>query len=134
MGGKMNQNQSLYDEIGGQETVNQLVDEFYPRVYEDEELKPLFEGNDIEEIKRKQRMFLPQFLGGPTFYSDEFGPPAMPSRHQTFEITLKQAECWLNCMKEALKAIDLYDTPAGQEFYEKLTKVAPLMVSRQETN
>lgn len=44
---------TLYTEIGGQETIDKLVEAFYPRVYEDEELSPLFEG-DIDEIKRKQ--------------------------------------------------------------------------------
>jgi hemoglobin len=42
---------SLYIEIGGQETIDKLVEAFYPRVYADEELRPLFEG-DMEEIKR----------------------------------------------------------------------------------
>jgi hemoglobin len=62
---------TLYTEIGGQETFDKLVNAFYPRVYADKELRPLFEG-DMEEIKRKQRMFLPQFLGGPARYSQEF--------------------------------------------------------------
>jgi hemoglobin len=44
----------LYDEIGGQETIDKLVDAFYPRVYADEDLSPLFQG-DMEEIKRKQK-------------------------------------------------------------------------------
>ena len=77
---------TLYSEIGGQETIDKLVDAFYPRVYADPELRPLFEG-DMEEIKRKQRMFLPQFLGGPALYSQEFGPPAMRERHLPFEVT-----------------------------------------------
>lgn len=123
---------TLYDEIGGQETINKLVDAFYPRVYADEELRPLFEG-DIEEIKRKQRMFLPQFLGGPTLYSNEFGPPAMKERHVPFEITPKRAKCWLNCMKEAFKEVGIYDTPAGNAFYARLTQVAAIMVNSPDT-
>lgn len=118
----------LYNEIGGQETINKIVDAFYPRVYADEELRPLFEG-DMDEIKRKQRMFLPQFLGGPALYSQEFGPPAMRERHLPFEITPRRAQCWLNCMKEAFKEVGLYDTPAGMAFYERLTQVAGIMVN-----
>jgi hemoglobin len=60
---------TLYSEIGGQETIDKLVAAFYPRVYADPELRPLFEG-DMEEIMRKQRMFLPQFLG---IFGKEFG-------------------------------------------------------------
>ncbi|MFN7249547.1 MAG: globin [Anaerobacillus sp.] len=119
---------SLYTEIGGQETIDKLVDAFYPRVYADEELRPLFEG-DIDEIKRKQRMFLPQFLGGPALYSQEFGPPAMRERHLPFEVTPKRAQCWLKCMKEAFKEVGLFNTPAGTAFYARLTQVAQIMVN-----
>lgn len=132
MGGKMESNfTTLYTEIGGQETIDKLVDAFYPRVYADKELRPLFEG-DMEDIKRKQRMFLPQFLGGPALYSQEFGPPAMKARHLPFEVTPKRAQCWLNCMKEAFKEIDLYDTPAGMAFYDRLTQVASIMVNSSD--
>jgi hemoglobin len=119
---------SLYSEIGGQETIDKLVDAFYPRVYDDSELRPLFEG-DMEEIKRKQRMFLPQFLGGPALYSQEFGPPAMRERHLPFEVTPRRAQCWLRCMKEAFQEIGLDQNPAGLAFYDRLTQVAGIMVN-----
>lgn len=119
---------SLYTEIGGQETIDKLVDAFYPRVYADKDLRPLFEG-DMEEIKRKQRMFLPQFLGGPALYSQEFGPPAMRHRHLPFEVTPKRAQCWLRCMKEAFQEIGLDTNPAGMAFYGRLTQVAAIMVN-----
>ncbi|WP_442600205.1 globin domain-containing protein [Neobacillus sp. D3-1R] len=119
---------SLYSEIGGQETIDQLVEAFYPRVYADNDLAPLFEG-DMDEIKRKQRMFLPQFLGGPALYSMEFGPPAMRDRHLPFEVTPKRARAWLRCMKEAFEEIGLFDNPAGPAFYDRLTQVAGIMVN-----
>lgn len=119
---------SLYSEIGGQETIDKLVDAFYPRVYADKELRPLFEG-DMEEIKRKQRLFLPQFLGGPALYSQEFGPPAMRDRHLAHEVTPRRAQCWLRCMKEAFQEIGLFENPAGVAFYDRLTQVAAIMVN-----
>jgi len=124
---------SLYSEIGGQETLDKLVHAFYPRVYADEELKPLFEG-DMEGIQRKQRMFLSQFLGGPPLYSEEFGPPAMRQRHLPFEITPKRAERWLACMRGAFDEIGLSDTPAGAAFYDRLTQVAKIMVNSPGEN
>ncbi|MGJ7911865.1 globin [Neobacillus sp. LXY-1] len=122
---------SLYTEIGGQETINKLVEAFYPRVYDDPDLAPLFEG-DMEEIKRKQRMFLPQFLGGPALYSAEFGPPAMRERHLPFEVTPKRAKAWLGCMKEAFHEIGLDENPAGLAFYDRLTQVAGIMVNSSD--
>lgn len=119
---------TIYEEIGRQETIDKLVNAFYPRVYADPELRPLFEG-EMEEIKRKQRMFLPQFLGGPALYSQEFGPPAMRGRHLPFEVTPRRAACWLRCMKEAFEEIGLDQQPAGQAFYDRLTQVAGIMVN-----
>lgn len=119
---------TLFTEIGGAETIDKLVNAFYPRVYADEDLSPLFKG-DIEEIKRRQRMFLSQFLGGPALYSQEFGPPAMRERHLPFEITPKRATCWLRCMKEAFHEIGLDKHPAGAAFYDRLTQVAGIMIN-----
>lgn len=123
---------TIYEEIGGRETIDKLVDAFYPRVYKDEDLIPLFQG-DIEEIKRKQHMFLSQFLGGPALYSMEFGPPAMRARHMPHEVTPKRARAWLRCMKEAFHEIGLDQNPAGQAFFDRLTQVAGIMINSPDT-
>ncbi|GLB60698.1 globin domain-containing protein [Cytobacillus sp. NCCP-133] len=127
----MQEFKTLFEEIGGSETIEKLVDAFYPRVYADPILSPLFEG-DMEEIKRKQRMFLTQFLGGQPLYSQEFGPPAMKQRHMPFEITPKRAERWLGCMKEAFKETGLEQNPASALFYDRLMQVAAIMVNSKE--
>lgn len=122
--------QTLFHEIG-EENINQLVEVFYPKVYKDPDLSPLFEG-DMQEIMRKQRMFLTQFLGGPPLYSQEFGPPAMKHRHIPFPITPHRAQCWLRCMGEAFKEVGIADTPAGKAFYERLKQVAAIMINTEE--
>ncbi len=124
--------QTLYDQIG-EDIINQLVDAFYPKVYADPDLSPLFQG-DMSEIMRKQRMFLTQFLGGPPLYSQEFGPPAMRHRHLPFEITPKRAECWLRCMGQAFEEVGLDKQPAGEPFYNRLKQVAAIMVNSAENN
>ncbi len=124
----MQEFKTLFEEIGGTEAIEKLVEAFYPRVYADPILSPLFEG-DMEEIMRKQRMFLTQFLGGPPLYSQEFGPPAMKQRHMPFEITPQRAERWLNCMKEAFNEAGLDKNPASSLFYDRLIQVAAIMVN-----
>jgi hemoglobin len=119
--------QTLYSEIGPSK-IDDVVKAFYPKVYADPNLSPLFEG-DINEIMRKQRMFLTQFLGGPPLYSQEFGPPAMRHRHLPFEITVERAESWLRCMGEALEEVGLRGDPAGEMFYSRLKQVAAIMVN-----
>ncbi|HHY74799.1 MAG TPA: globin [Bacillus bacterium] len=116
-----------YELLGGEETIQKLVIAFYPKVYANPILSPLFEG-DMQEIMRKQKMFLTQFLGGPTLYSDEFGPPAMRARHLPFEITPTRRKAWLACMKEAMDDIGL-EGPMRHAFYERLEQVAEIMVN-----
>lgn len=122
--------QTLYQQIGA-EKIEELVNAFYPRVYADPNLIPIFQG-DMAEIMHKQRLFLIQFTGGPPLYSQEYGPPAMRRRHFPFEITPTRAKSWLRCMREAMEEVGLMDNPAGQFFYERLTQVAYHMVNTEE--
>lgn len=57
----MNQGASLYDNLGGEETIRRLVEAFYPRVQREPLLGPLF-PEDITPVMEKQFMFLSQFL------------------------------------------------------------------------
>jgi len=44
--------QTIYDQIGG-ETIDKLVQAFYPKVYANPDLSLIFQG-DMSEIMRKQ--------------------------------------------------------------------------------
>lgn len=121
---------TLFDGIGGAETIRRLVEAFYIRVYADPDLRPLF-PDGVDEIKEKQFLFLTQFTGGPTLYSDEYGPPNMRKRHEPFEITKRRAEAWLRFMKEAMDEIELAG-PARELFYQRLTHVAGAMVNTHD--
>lgn len=123
---------SIYEEIGP-EKIDELVNAFYPKVYSDPNLIPIFDIVDINEIMQKQRMFLTQFTGGPPLYSEEFGRPVMRHRHLPHEITLTRAKSWLCCMKEAFEETGLDKLPAGEEFFQRLTQVAGIMVNTEET-
>lgn len=121
---------TLYDEIGS-DKIEELVNAFYPKVYADPNLIPIFTG-DVGEIMMKQRLFLTQFTGGPTLYSNRYGNPRMRARHLPHEITASRAESWLRCMKEAFAEIGLDQSLAGQAFYERLTQVAAIMVNTED--
>lgn len=121
---------TFFEAIGGGETIRKLVEAFYPKVYADPELAPLFEG-DMVEIMAKQELFLTQFTGGPALYSEQHGPPMMRRRHLPFEITPRRAEAWLRCMEQALDEIELEGHPR-RLLFEKLAQVAMHMVNSQE--
>ncbi|MGF7046251.1 hemoglobin [Paenibacillus sp. DS2015] len=97
----MNPSLSIYENLGGEQTLHKLVESFYPRVQSHPLIGPLF-PQDISDVMEKQYMFLSQFFGGPSLYSDEFGHPMMRARHLPFPITEQHAKAWLHCMDEAL--------------------------------
>ncbi|WP_047154236.1 globin domain-containing protein [Aneurinibacillus tyrosinisolvens] len=119
--------ESPYDAIGGAETIKKLVAAFYPKVARDPLLSPIF-PKDLTLTEEKQFMFLSQFLGGPTLYSDEYEHPMMRARHMPFPVTPKRAERWLQLMKEAMDDIGM-EGPPREYMYNRLIQVAHHMVN-----
>lgn len=126
----MNRKISLYDAVGGSETIKALVESFYPKVQAHPLIGPLF-PDDINPVMEKQYMFLSQFLGGPSLYSDEFGHPMMRARHLPFPITPKHAAAWLDCMRRAAEEIGL-DEELREILLERLSGPANHFVNTSE--
>ncbi|MNI64516.1 hemoglobin [Fontibacillus panacisegetis] len=97
---------SIYDNLGGADAIRRLVEAFYPKVQNNPVIGHLF-PEDIEPVLEKQYMFLTQFFGGPSLYSDAHGHPMMRARHLPFPITPERAEAWLGCMSAALEEIGI---------------------------
>lgn len=108
----MNPSLSIYENLGGAEALRRLVEAFYPKVQQDPLLGPLF-PEDITPVMEKQYMFLTQFFGGPSLYSDAYGHPMMRARHLPFPVTSERAEAWLACMREALEEIGISEPLRG---------------------
>lgn len=108
----MNSSLSIYENLGGAGALRKLVEAFYPKVQKDPLLGPLF-PEDITPVMEKQYMFLTQFFGGPTLYSDAYGHPMMRARHLPFPVTPERAEAWLACMREALEEIGISEPLRG---------------------
>ncbi|MFD0617618.1 globin [Paenibacillus sp. GCM10027629] len=105
----MKPNSTIYEALGGEDSVRRLVAAFYPRVQRNALLVPLF-PEDIMPVQEKQYMFLSQFFGGPSLYSDQYGHPMMRARHMHFPVTKEHADAWLQCMNEALQEIEIEDS------------------------
>jgi hemoglobin len=97
---------TLYDALGGEPAIRQIVETFYPIVQRDPKIGPLF-PEDIDPVKEKQFLFLTQFFGGPPLYSMQYGHPMMRARHLHVPITVERADAWLDCMREALTRIGI---------------------------
>jgi hemoglobin len=121
---------TFYDEIGG-ETIAGIVARFYQGVAEDEVLRPLYPEEDLAPAQERFTLFLQQYWGGPTTYSDRRGHPRLRMRHAPFRVTPLAAEHWLKAFRTALDGADL--TPEqDQQFWDYVTHAAQFMVNTFE--
>ena len=81
------QEQTFYDAIGGYPTIAKIVDAFYAGVADDEVLRPLYPEQDLGPAQERFTLFLVQYWGGPTTYSETRGHPRLRMRHAPFAVT-----------------------------------------------
>jgi hemoglobin len=93
---------TFYEAIGGHDTIKLIVDTFYQGVADDEVLRPLYPEEDLEPANVRFRMFLEQYWGGPTTYSELRGHPRLRMRHAPFEVTEEARDRWLLHFREGL--------------------------------
>jgi len=98
---------SFYDEIGGHATFVRLVDVFYAGVAEDEVLRPMYPEADLGPAADRLRMFLEQYWGGPTTYSQQRGHPRLRMRHVPFHVNPDARDRWRKHMRTAVDALEL---------------------------
>ena len=94
--------QTFYDAVGGHETFVALVRRFYEGVASDPPLRALYPEADLTDAETRFRMFLEQYWGGPTTYSDERGHPRLRMRHLPFHIGREERARWLEHMTAAI--------------------------------
>ena len=120
---------SLFDQLGGSESVTAAVSAFYQRVLRDPLLMPFFVNVDIPTLQSKQVLFFTQALGGPAVYK---GPPMKPAHaHLAIEEqhflrvaehlveTLKSLQVPASVIDQVIAAVgplaaDIVNTPAVQ--------------------
>ena len=91
-----------YDLMGGEQFFQDLVAGFYRRVATDDLLRPMYPEDDLGPAERRLRLFLIQYWGGPTTYSDERGHPRLRMRHAPYPVDLAARDRWLALMRESL--------------------------------
>lgn len=98
---------SFYDAIGGHETFVRLVEVFYEGVAADPVLKPMYPEEDLGPAKVRLTMFLEQYWGGPTTYSEQRGHPRLRMRHAPFKVNPDARDRWLAHMRAGVDSLDL---------------------------
>lgn len=122
---------SVYDAVGGMPFFDELVDRFYKRVAVDLLLRPIY-PNDLAGPKRHLALFLAQYWGGPTTYSDERGHPRLRMRHAPFVIGEAERDAWMRHMGAALDSlVEEHDIHPSVEarLFDHFTMTAEAMVN-----
>jgi hemoglobin len=95
----------------------------------DDVLRPLYPEEDLGPAEERFLLFLVQYWGGPTTYSDTRGHPRLRMRHAPFAVTPEAKDRWLVHFREGLDSVDL--TPEQDaRFWDYVTHAAQFMVNQ----
>ena len=98
---------SFYDEVGGEPVFAKLAHEFYQGVAKDPVLKPMYPEDDLGPAEERLKLFLEQYWGGPSTYSDTRGHPRLRMRHMPYKINPDARDRWLGHMEHAVDTLKL---------------------------
>jgi hemoglobin len=122
---------SLYERVGGMPYFERLVARFYEGVAGDPPLRALYPEEELGPAQHRLTLFLAQYWGGPTTYSDNRGHPRLRMRHAPFRVTPDARDHWLVAFRAGLEEAAL--TPEQeQKFWDYITYAAQSMVNTLE--
>lgn len=91
---------SMFDDLGGEPALRQIIDRFVDRVFDDVMIGFFFRNARRERVKQKEYEFAAQHLGGPVTYT---GRP-IAEAHRAHPIMGGQFARRLTILKETLEA------------------------------
>ena len=126
-----NLNTTIYELIGGETGLRELVDRFYDVMDSALEAKKVraIHPADLTHSRDKFFMFLSGWSGGPPLYMEKIGHPRLRQRHMPFPIGKDERDEWLWCMDKALREMP-FDKQLIDHMYAKFTEIANSMQNR----
>ena len=105
----MTETSSLYDVIGGETRVREMVDRFYDLM----DLEPEFavlrgvHPPTLDNARNRLFWFLSGWMGGPDLYVEQFGHPRLRARHLPYPIGSVERDQWLRAMAWAMEDVGI---------------------------
>lgn len=94
---------TVYEAAGGLPFFVALATAFYEQVRLDDVLLQLYpDPHDLDPARDRLALFLAQYWGGPTTYSEVRGHPRLRMRHAPYVIGERERDHWLAAMEAAL--------------------------------
>lgn len=100
---------TMYEWIGGAETVRALVDRFYAIMDTDPAAAGIraMHQPDLAPMRERLYEYLCGWLGGPPLYVQRQGSPCIAKAHRPFHIDAAAREAWLACMRQAMQDVGI---------------------------
>lgn len=124
---------ALYDLIGGDAGLRQLVDRFYDVMERDPQAGAVrgLHPRDLGESRDRLHEFLSGWTGGPALYQEKRGHPRLRFRHLPFSIGKREAAQWLYCMNVAIRELQI-PTAVEERLMQGLAMTASHLINSQE--
>ncbi|NRR30103.1 group II truncated hemoglobin [Oxalobacteraceae bacterium] len=103
---------SLYDTIGGETRVREMVDRFYDLMELEAEFALLraVHPPTLDNARDRLFWFLSGWMGGPDAYIERFGHPRLRMRHMPFAIGTQERDQWLRAMAWAMEDVGIEES------------------------
>jgi hemoglobin len=96
---------SLYEIIGGETRLRELVDRFYDLMQLEGDFAGIHAMHPVPNHGSRDKlfMFLSGWMGGPNLFIERYGHPMLRARHLPYAIGTSERDQWLRCMAQALE-------------------------------
>lgn len=124
---------TLYEAIGGDQTVRALARRFYELMDSLPEAKRCraIHPADLSRSEDKLYDYLTGYLGGPPVYVEKYGHPRLRARHFAAPIGVAERDEWLLCFRKAME--ETIDNPKLREIiWPPVERLAHHMQNREE--
>lgn len=125
--------QTLYDVIGGETRVREMVDRFYDLMELEPELALLRAAHppSLDNARDRLFWFLCGWMGGPDAYIERFGHPRLRARHMPFAIGTQERDQWLRAMAWAMEDVGIAE-PLRLRLMESFYQTADWMRNKPD--
>jgi hemoglobin len=124
---------SFFEAVGGEPTFRRLVVAFYEGIAQDPLLRPMYPEEDLGPATERMTLFLMQYWGGPSTYSEQRGHPRLRMRHAPFTIGPDERDAWLRNMRAAVDSLQLPE-PHRTTLWDYLERAAYFMVNKMDAH
>ena len=126
------QSKTVYELIGGADTIGRLCDRFYELMDTVPQFQVLrsLHPESLAGARDKLFKFLSGWTGGPDLFVQEHGHPMLRARHMPFSIGTSERDQWVACMVLAMEDVGIEESIRAKLF-QNFFKTADFMRNKE---